>query len=113
MCCSNLKKDKKDKLDIKDIDLREKKKSISPIHQILEEKTGSILKISKDNKIQSDDLKRWKQTFETECSQIKEELDLARILLTKGADPAIISKNGFSPIHLASYKVFHFKYSVM
>ena len=28
-----------------------------------------------------------------------------RILLDNGADPAIISKNGFSPLHLASYKV--------
>lgn len=35
----------------------------------------------------------------------KEQRDQIRLLLQKGADPAIISKNGFSPLHLASYKV--------
>ncbi|KAB7505729.1 Serine/threonine-protein kinase TNNI3K [Armadillidium nasatum] len=39
-----------------------------------------------------------------DASQIREEKDLAQLLLCKGADPAIISKNGFSPLHLACYK---------
>ncbi|XP_042213702.1 serine/threonine-protein kinase TNNI3K-like isoform X5 [Homarus americanus] len=34
----------------------------------------------------------------------KEIKDQIRLLLQKGADPAIISKNGFSALHLASYK---------
>ncbi|KAK4289572.1 hypothetical protein Pmani_037467 [Petrolisthes manimaculis] len=34
----------------------------------------------------------------------KEQRDQIRLLLQKGADPAIISKNGYSPLHLASYK---------
>lgn len=34
--------------------------------------------------------------------EVKEQI---RLLLNRGADPAIISKNGFSPLHIASYKV--------
>ena len=35
----------------------------------------------------------------------KDSREHVRILLEKGADPAIINKNGFSALHLASYKV--------
>ncbi|CAL4059406.1 unnamed protein product [Meganyctiphanes norvegica] len=35
---------------------------------------------------------------------LKEPNDHIRVLLNLGADPAIISKNGFSPLHLAAYK---------
>lgn len=41
----------------------------------------------------------------TKMHSSKEVKDKVRLLLQKGADPAIISKNGFSPLHLASYKV--------
>ena len=36
----------------------------------------------------------------------KDSKEHVRILLEKGADPAIINKNGFSALHLASYKVY-------
>lgn len=31
---------------------------------------------------------------------------LAQVLICKGGDPSLISHNGFSPLHLACYKVF-------
>ncbi|XP_050728348.1 serine/threonine-protein kinase TNNI3K-like isoform X2 [Eriocheir sinensis] len=37
----------------------------------------------------------------TRNREVKEQI---RLLLKRGADPAIISKNGFSPLHIASYK---------
>lgn len=39
---------------------------------------------------------------QTRIKEVKEQICL---LLKRGADPAIISKNGFSPLHIASYKV--------
>lgn len=39
---------------------------------------------------------------QTQNREVKEQI---RLLLKRGADPAIISKNGFSPLHIASYKV--------
>lgn len=39
---------------------------------------------------------------QTRNKEVREQI---RLLLKKGADPAIISKNGFSPLHIASYKV--------
>lgn len=39
---------------------------------------------------------------QTRNREVKEQI---RLLLKRGADPAIISKNGFSPLHIASYKV--------
>ena len=39
---------------------------------------------------------------QTKNKEVREQI---RLLLKKGADPAIISKNGFSPLHIASYKV--------
>lgn len=48
----------------------------------------------------------------TKMQTSKEVKDKIRLLLQKGADPAIISKNGFSPLHLASYKVITPQYSL-
>ncbi|XP_045104225.1 serine/threonine-protein kinase TNNI3K-like isoform X4 [Portunus trituberculatus] len=42
-----------------------------------------------------------KHTRSKEAREAKEQI---RLLLKKGADPAIISKNGFSPLHIVSYK---------
>ncbi|KAG0711045.1 Serine/threonine-protein kinase TNNI3K [Chionoecetes opilio] len=44
-------------------------------------------------------------TQDVKQSRSKEVREQIRLLLKKGADPAIISKNGFSPLHIASYKV--------
>lgn len=38
-------------------------------------------------------------------TRIREAKEQICLLLKRGADPAIISKNGFSPLHIASYKV--------
>nr|XP_045584207.1 serine/threonine-protein kinase TNNI3K-like isoform X2 [Procambarus clarkii] len=48
------------------------------------------------------DIEKCKQLPKTQTN--KEIRDQIRLLLQKGADPAIISRNGFSPLHLASYK---------
>lgn len=45
------------------------------------------------------------QIQETKAYKPKDIKELVRILLQKGADPTIICKNGFSPLHVASYKV--------
>ncbi|XP_063611919.1 serine/threonine-protein kinase TNNI3K-like isoform X1 [Penaeus indicus] len=44
------------------------------------------------------------QIQETKAYRHKDIKELVRILLQKGADPTIICKNGFSPLHIASYK---------
>ncbi|KAK8387336.1 hypothetical protein O3P69_018129 [Scylla paramamosain] len=41
------------------------------------------------------------QSTKTRNREAREQI---RLLLKKGADPAIISKNGFSPLHIVSYK---------
>lgn len=43
----------------------------------------------------------------TKQTRNKEAREQIRLLLKRGADPAIISKNGFSPLHIVSYKVKH------
>jgi len=41
----------------------------------------------------------------TKDSGLSDRIECFKILLAKGADTAIISKTGFSPLHLASYQV--------
>ncbi|KAK7079735.1 Serine/threonine-protein kinase tnni3k, partial [Halocaridina rubra] len=45
-----------------------------------------------------------KPRLDSKAAKNKDIKDQVRLLLRKGADPSIISKRGFSPLHLASYK---------
>lgn len=109
MCCSTLIKDNKEK------NIERGEECIIKVEDTSEGiiKETSAFHLSKRNKLNSDKniivkkkpIKR-KHYNKPDANMWKEEKDLAQLLLHKGADPTIISKNGFSPLHLASYKVF-------
>lgn len=95
-------------LDVNNDKAEEKKDNELDVKKILQlmksswdkskEKDGS--QDIQDNKSEPDACKQYMKMHTS-----KEMKDQIRLLLQKGADPSIISNNGFSPLHLASYKV--------
>lgn len=64
---------------------------------------NSLYKAKKSTKTETTSAASLTATIDT--ANLNDAVNCVKLLLEKGADTAIISKNGFSPLHLAAYQV--------